>query len=416
MDEAVYNEFAPKFLKLGVTLNRDGSMSGQGNWQGKTAVAQLAYDLTLASSGVKPTTTKNVFGQTVQAPTRADVFRGTETNVFGPGTTNNRLAMGFAAGGTTTGKPTAEELAAQAAADEKASVEKEAMKNATAASNVIRSVASRIPGFSDAQLNEIRGIAKRLYLEGYDAAAISIMIEDSAPYQQRFIANVARQKNGDRVLGTQEYLQLEESYKDLIDNYSDLFPDSARFKAVGGKTIKNPEEFINSWLVGDVDPEELETRFLTARRWSSQADPNLKTALKQYYGIGEKEIAQWALANDEDKDTILRMYQTTLIGSEALGQDLNVNKTLAENIVAKDIGQQQARQAFSEVAKEQETYGVLSGIEGTSLTQEELIKSELDIDAKAAKKTKAIKSKEEARFSGSGAGTSILGSSTSGMI
>jgi len=175
-------------------------------------------------------------------------------------------------------------------------------------------------------------------------------------------------------------------------------------------------KYITSWIGGNVAPTEIKNRLDTARQWATSVDPNIKKALKDFYGVDESGIALYALAPDITEQELIKRNKIVNIAAEARGQTLDITKDLATSLVDKGIENQQARQAFGQVAKEKETYGVLSGIEGTNLTQSDLIKSELGVDAEAAKKAKTLRSKEESRFSGLGAGTNILGGNVSGSF
>lgn len=279
-------------------------------------------------------------------------------------------------------------------------------------SSMVRIVFSQI-GITGTALNNL--VNQAMSMSDLEYGTILTLLKGSPDYQNRFAGNKLLIEKGKAPLDEATYLATERTYLNVLDNYGELLPPSLKIRDKDGN-LRAPEEFVARWIGEGVDPQQLETRLMAAKDWATSVDPNLKRALQEFYNISENQIVQYALGTKEDKDTFLKKYQATKIGSEILGQGLLSDKALSEELVAKDVSIGEVRQAASEVAKNKETFGLLSGIEGVSLTEKELIKSELDLDAKAQKKTKAIRSKEESRFSGTGAGTNILGGSTSGMI
>jgi hypothetical protein len=277
---------------------------------------------------------------------------------------------------------------------------------------LVRSKFSAI-GITGSDLNEL--VNSALSSSDLEYGVIFSLLEGTSAYKNRFAGNKLLEQKGLAPLDEATYLNMERNYTQALSNYEEILPPSMKIRDSNGN-YRSPKDFVASWIGNQVSVDEIEKRLLAAKDYAKSADPNLKTALKNYYGIGEDQIAQYALSTEQDLDTFIKQYSTVKIGSEALAQGLDVNRSLAEELVSKDISTEQARQGFGEVAAQKETYGVLSGIEGANLTQEEMIQSELGLNADAAKKARTLRSQEESRFTGTGGGTNILGGTVSGSL
>ena len=231
-----------------------------------------------------------------------------------------------------------------------------------------------------------------------------IKIRELPEYAKRLPGNVARQKAGLPPLSEQEYIAQESAYRSYL-KYYDLpkgFYDEA-------------SDFAN-WIANDVSPEEIKERASMASTLAINADPNLKQALKQYYGITDGDIAAYFLDSKRTVDVLERQVRASQIGAEAIrsGLDDVGGKKFMEKLADSGIDAGAARGAFQETAASKPTANLLAGIDDVNLSTKDMVKANLDLSPEAAKKVKKLASQERARFSGQSAGTQSLGSQVSG--
>jgi hypothetical protein len=280
---------------------------------------------------------------------------------------------------------------------------------------IVRAIYERIGGFNKRDIDDIIEAAVKAKATGMtDEDIVTTILPNTTAYRKRFSGNEMLLANKQAPLTESVYLAYEREMQQLLNSYADVLPPELKDS---NDKLRNLSEFVPNWIAAGLAPRELEQRILVAQDFAKAADPNLKKALRDFYGISESQIAQWALSSDKANTMkLLQRQAASQIGAEALNANLNISATLAESIVEKEISAGQARQSFQKVAAEKETFDLLGGLEGTRLTQAELIKGELGLDIDAAKAKEKVINKEASRFSGSGAGTSILGNQTGGQF
>ena len=272
--------------------------------------------------------------------------------------------------------------------------------------------------------NEAMEIAK--FYQGFinkgwsdDQILRSGKLHELSVYKNMFKGN----ENRAAKLSDEEYLSVKRTMREAMMFNSNLLPASLR-KQDGSININKVNDAADKLIELSIDGPQLEERFTKARNIARSIDPNLKTALKQYYNIGDDELGQWALSDEVDQEQWIQQYNVTTIGAESLNQGLQVQKALLTELVEKGISTGGAVSAFGNVSADKATYGLLSGLDtnlyateqDALLSQEDLVKAETGLSGELAQRTRKLRDKELARFSGRGAGTDILGGGTSGMI
>jgi hypothetical protein len=275
--------------------------------------------------------------------------------------------------------------------------------NASDSRAILRGLLSNY-GFDPADIESALGTVVG-YLDTYDPDIIAeALLPQTELYKRRFSGNQERIKKGMAALSPAEYLAMETSYRQVLDAY----------KLPAG-FYDDPKTDFAYWIANDVSAVEIEARAKTAFEWSNSVDPELKKALKQYYGVGDSEIAAYALDRQRASGIIEKQFRATQIGAEAIRQNIDIGRQFSEQLVDTGVSQQQAREAFDFTAQTKDAFSKLATIEGTDLNTGEIIESQLGMSAEATKKIRGLASQERARFSGQSGSAQTLRQNVSGQ-
>lgn len=239
--------------------------------------------------------------------------------------------------------------------------------------------------------------------KGFSSDTISVLLQDTQEYKQRFAANEARKKIGLPVLSPAEYIATERSYRDVMHSAglpSGFYDQSSDFE---------------KFLAQDVSPSELKQRVDTAANVVNQADPSTLDYIKKFYTTGD--IIAYALDPTRAAPLIEKQYQAAQVAGAASNQGVSVDKATAERLAALGVTQDAARQGFGTIGSELGTVNKLDSIYGGDVTQGDLVSAVFEDNANAKTKVKRLASKERASFSGSGGQSkSSLSKSDAGSI
>jgi hypothetical protein len=228
---------------------------------------------------------------------------------------------------------------------------------------------------------------------------------------------------GLRALSEAEYLELEDSYQDVMRRYG--LPETYYTKGELGK-----QDGFEQLLGFDVSPRELEERISAAQDRVKNAPPEVMTALKDFYGdtIKDGDILAYVLDPKNAMDLIKRRVTAAEIGAGAaqaglLGktpEERAAYATRAEELARFGVTGEQARQGFQTVAATQPRGAQLASFYGEApLTQTE-VESEVfgtTGAVEARKKRERLVGREMAAFSGtSGAAQGALSRERAGQL
>lgn len=236
-------------------------------------------------------------------------------------------------------------------------------------------------------------------------------IYTSDAYKQRFAANEIIRKRmaegkgtpGDRLLTPYEYTKTESAYKEIMSQaglptgFYDQPEDFTKFIAELGTSVSEITERVN-----------------IAKQALQDADINIKTALKNYYGLTENDMVAYLLDPQRaftainsrfaySTAALKEQYQTAEVGGAAiragLGAGQGVSEVLSKEIV-KAGKQDLAEKAFQGAAQKQKDYQRLMGLYGEEAGVEDLARESLALagGAEVGIKTRKLASKERAKF------------------
>lgn len=231
---------------------------------------------------------------------------------------------------------------------------------------------------------------KELAIQGATEATITLQLQETPEYQQRFAANADRIKKGLAALTPAEYVNTEDSYRQVL-------------RAYGLKQFDN-DAYVRQFISNDMSPTELSNRVVTAVQRVQNADPAIIKQLKDYYGIGAKDMVAYVLDPEQQFQKIERQIAASEIGVAAGLQGLSAGVSVAEQLAAQGISEAEARKGYATIADILPTAEKLSDIYGGTLAEYRQAEGEQEVFnslASAQRKRQALSAREAAAFSGS---------------
>jgi hypothetical protein len=261
--------------------------------------------------------------------------------------------------------------------------------------------------FAKFGLSSLVAKIKELAITGASEATISLQLQETPEYKQRFSANEVRIKKGLSVLSPAEYLANEDRYRQALRAY--------------GLTQFDNDAYVSQFIANDVSPTELSNRIVTAVQRVQNADPAIAKQLKSYYNIGQSDLVAYVLDPEQQFQKIERQVAAAEIGVAAGIQGLTAGVGVAEQLAAQGVTQAQAQKGYATIADILPTAEKLSGIYGTTLEGYNQATAEQEVFnslASAQRARQKLTAREIAQFSGSsGVGrTSLSEGKTAGQI
>lgn len=245
--------------------------------------------------------------------------------------------------------------------------------------------------FKSYGLESLAGKIYEYVKNGESADTISIQLQDTAEYKERFAGNEARKKAGLAVLSPAEYLSTEAAYKDIMrqsglpQGFYDSKSDS------------------DSWIGLGVSPKELQSRVDMATQATVLANPQYRKALNQM-GIDDSHIAAYFMDTDRAIPFLQKAAATAQIGAEALRQNLSFDQGYAEELATQGISADQARQGYQQIAGEMDTMTALGSIYGDQWNQRLAEQAAFQGSSEAVSKQRRLLSRERGAFGGATGG------------
>lgn len=263
--------------------------------------------------------------------------------------------------------------------------------------------ASMADRFNKYGLTGLANKIKELAIAGATEATITLQLQETPEYQQRFAANADRIKKGLATLTPAEYVNVEDSYRQVL-------------RAYGLKQFDN-DAYVRQFIANDMSPTELSNRVVTAVQRVQNADPAIINQLKQYYGIGAPDMVAYVLDPEQQFQKIERQIAASEIGVAAGRQGLTAGVSVAEQLAAQGVSQAEAQKGYATIADILPTAEKLSDIYGTTLDEYRQAEGEQEVFnslASAQRKRQKLTAREIAAFSGS-SGTNKTSLTTSAV-
>ena len=238
---------------------------------------------------------------------------------------------------------------------------------------------------------------KYLIQSNVSPSQFSLELQNTKAYQNRFAANKERIAKGLSALSPAEYIGLEDQYQNVMRNYG--LPASYYTKDATGK-----QAGFEKFLAGDVSASELEDRISTAQKRVINANPEVTTALKQFYpDITNADILAYTLDPSQGLESIKRKVTAAEIGGAALQTGLTTNLARAEELQRYGVDKAEATAGYSAIGDGLQRGSQLAAIYGESPYTQATAESEvfkLSGQQEARKQRQKITGLEKATFGG----------------
>jgi len=242
----------------------------------------------------------------------------------------------------------------------------------------------------------------RYLQDGQSQDQISILIQETPAYKQRFAGNEVRRKAGLPALSPAEYLSVESSYRQIMESAG---------LPVG--FYDQPADFAQ-WIGADVSPSEINSRVNMATEAAQKIDEGTKAAFAEYHGIQPSDLAAFFLDRTRSEAVLQKISRSVSLGGQAINQGLRFGRVEAERLANSTlVDRTQYAQALGTVAELAQDIGKLGSIYGNAYTVEEAASDVFFADTEARRKRQKLAGQERATFSGaSGVGRSSLANDT----
>jgi hypothetical protein len=260
-------------------------------------------------------------------------------------------------------------------------------------------------GFSDAQINELLPQVTQWQSVYTPTQIVTDLLPTTTVYQQRFVANENRIKNGLKPLSPSEYLAAEESYRATL-----------RDSGLPAGFYDSSDDFAG-FIGQDVSPAEIKLRADAAARAVNNTDPAYTRALRDIYGIDEGMMTAFMLDPDRALPLVEKQAKAVEFGTAAVKQGLQatrVGEQFAERGPATGYTADQGYSAIAGMLPTASKLGQVYGQTYDQATAEQEVFSGLE---SAKRKRQKLGQMETATFSGqSGVAAGSLKASKSGQF
>lgn len=226
--------------------------------------------------------------------------------------------------------------------------------------------------------------------EAISEARVMAAIRQTSEYKERFAGNEMRRAAGKAVLSEAQYVQMEIAYAGIL--HSAGLPDGF---------YDSPDDF-DQFIGGDVSLAELSQRIQAGYVAAINADPTVRQALRDLYGITEGELVAYMLDPDVALPLIEKQMATARVGAAAARAGLDVALGTLERVASVGVSEGAAMQGFTQISDEaQELYRPLDRTEDL-ITVEEAAGAAFLGDAAAARRIRQRRANRLAEFAGGG--------------
>lgn len=235
-----------------------------------------------------------------------------------------------------------------------------------------------------------------------DSNAILFALREQPAYQRRFAGNAARAKKGLPELDPGSYVQLEESYRELMRN-----------NGLPAGFYDQNDDF-TKFIENDVSISELNERIQQGYRAVQDADPEVKRQMRELYGVDEGGLTAYFLDPTRAAPLLSRQAQAARIAARGREQaGLQLAAASAEELAARGITPEEAQQAFARRAELGGLYQEMGGEQ--ALTPEQKLGATFGYDVQAQQALERRRAERKAVFAGGGGFARTTGA-TSGTV
>ena len=240
-----------------------------------------------------------------------------------------------------------------------------------------------------------------------DAAIDAIMKEDtdsgrllalrsSPAYQLRFSANAQRTKNGFAAIDEATYLDLEDSFQSILQNYG--MPEKYYKRGELGV-----QQYLAEAIAKNIDPVTFEERVMEGQKVVNANKTTFDAAKKFYPTLTDGDFLDFVLNPKNAIEDIKRKVTAAEIGGAALQSGLTANLARAEELQRMGVDKEAATAGFSTIGAGLQRGSQLASIYQQDPYTQETAESEvfkLSGQQEARKQRQKITGLEKATFGG----------------
>lgn len=259
------------------------------------------------------------------------------------------------------------------------------------ASAIFESV-MQLYGFTGDTLNQIMQWANKELIAGNSSDQISLDLQQTPWFEQRFPGIALRQKAGLPPITPGAYIQLEDSYTQIL-----------RQAGLPNGFYDQPQDFAS--LIGsDVAPTELQDRISNAYNVVNTAPKEIQQAFTSMYGPqGQSALAAYVIDPTRAEPALLKQVQSAQVAGTGAQYGFQVRKPIAEQLAAQGVDLSQAQSGFKQASGYQSL--IHGGInEQTPFGQEKVIAGQFGTTPGATTALEQAIMGKEAAFGGGGQG------------
>ena len=250
-------------------------------------------------------------------------------------------------------------------------------------------------GFDDPEFfNQLEGLIRR----DLSDAEVRLEIRKLPAYTKRFGSIKRRIDKGLSAISEAEYLALEDQYANTMRRFG--LPEGYYVK---GANRTNPT--LEQLIEFDVSPVELEDRLMLGQKRVMEAAPQVRDAIREFYGDTIKDGDMLAFVVDPKNalEQIRKKVTAAEIGAGAAQAGLETTRQRAEELGTYGITGEAARQGFQTIAGGLTRGSQLATIYGEGPYTQEVAETEVFGTAgapEARRRRQKIIQQEQATFGG----------------
>lgn len=245
--------------------------------------------------------------------------------------------------------------------------------------------------FRDYGLESLVPAIKGFMARNLGAQQAAVELRTTPEYIARFKGNDVRRATGKNALSEAEYLAIEDAYDQTLRAYGQQNYFGINRAAKQAKAAE---------LIGnDISAVEFRDRIQLAVDRVQNADPTIKSVLKQFYpGINESDLVGYFLNPADNLPKLKEKVTASEIGAAATGLNLSTDVIAATDLAKYGVTQEQARRGYSDIAEVLPTATKLGDIyneSGVKYAQKEAEAEVFKGNQDAATKRKRLASMED---------------------
>lgn len=190
-------------------------------------------------------------------------------------------------------------------------------------------------------LSSLTDSVNSLIRQGYGSDAITLQLQQTDAYKQRFAANQQRVSKGLAALSPADYIAAENSYRQVLTQYG----------IPGG--LYDSQSDLDTYLANDVSPSELNDRAKTAQQIWLGTDQGTKDMWQQFYGLSDGAAIASILDPETSLPKLQSMATAAQAGAAAKADGLQADRGRITSLVDQGYSLSQLQAGFTKVGQSQ---------------------------------------------------------------